>query len=169
MADHEAPFFLTTDAIKIWVYWRRCRLAQLIQARPLLWASPLSPAILINSILGAGDQTSSATRSLALRTINEIKTRFASSAQYPYPGPDALEIWSQIRSVDVTLSGYADGNRRLSATNSRTRRIARLRHRRCLRIPLLGPAPTDPETLDLLAEVGINFASLPEMIARHAG
>ena len=169
MADHEAPFFLTTDAIKIWVYWRRCRLAQLIQARPLLWASPLSPAILIDSILGAGDQTSSATRSLALRTINEIKTRFASSAQYPYPGPDALEIWSQIRSVDVTLSGYADGIADFPPQTVGPDELLVFATAAAYEIPLLGPAPTDPETLDLLAEVGINFASLPELIALHAG
>jgi hypothetical protein len=69
----------------------------------------------------------------------------------------------------VTLSGYADGIADFPPQTVGPDELLVFATAAAYEIPLLGPAPTDPETLDLLAEVGINFASLPELIALHAG
>ena len=73
------------------------------------WVSPLSHAILRDEFFTATKDSVAVARIGYAAVVANTRQMMRRPANYPYPDGDALEIWGQIRSADITIPGYKDG------------------------------------------------------------
>jgi hypothetical protein len=155
-----AGLFLTTPALHISLLWRESPLSKSLAAAPVseVWVSPLSHAILIDTYLKPG-LLSDGLRRRGLRAVEGHRRRMETSAiaTFPLPNREALRIWAEIRSLQVDIPAYSDGIASYPVQKVGPDELLVFATAAALSVPLAGPAPSDPETIEYLKDVGITF------------
>ena len=155
--------FLTTPALEIFLLWRQSRLAKFLDGLLAneVWVSPLSHCILDDTFVNAGP--SLLTRR-GRREVERHRRRMETSgkATYPLPNQDALRVWSEIRSLKVDIPAYGDGEVNYPSQAVGPDELLVFATAAAFSTPLIGPGPTDTDTLEYFKDVGITFYSLDE-------
>ncbi len=155
-----AGVFLTTPALHIHLLWRDSPLSKSLadSLAGEVWVSPLSHAILSDAYLQPGPFTDALRRRGRL-AVQRHQRRMESSgiATYPLPNREALRIWADIRSLQVDIPAYGDGIASYPPQTLGPDELLVFATAAAFSLPLLGPAPDDPETIEYLKETGIVF------------
>lgn len=155
--------FLTTPALQIFLLWPQSSIARFLATclTNEVWISPLSHAIVEDTFLQTGPSP------LARRGRREVERHrrhmeTAGSATYPLPTSDAVRIWFEIRSLKIDIPPYSDGEVKYPAQKVGPDELLVFATAGAFSKPLIGPAPTNSETLDYLKDLGITFRSFGE-------
>ncbi len=157
-----AAHFLTTAALHIYVLWKESPLSVFIASGLVTerWVSPLSHAIIKDTLITNADKRPMPVVRHGLHAVEQHQREMQGyEAQHPYPNAEAIRIWSRCRSVDVQIPAYDDGIATYPVQVVGPDELLVFATAASLNKPLIGPAPTDGETLRYLADVGIRFAS----------
>jgi hypothetical protein len=152
--------FLTTPALHMFLLWPQSSISKFLETclTNEVWISPFSHAILKDTFLQAGPSMASR-RGLRAVERHRRAMESGSKATYPLPNQDALRIWSEVRSVNVDIPAYDDGIASYPKQTVGPDELLIFATAAGLSLPLIGPAPTDNETIQYLADLGITFAS----------
>ena len=158
------PYFLTTAALRVALFSNAGPLHSLIKGLKVdeCWVSPLSHAIIQDSILTddiaqRGRRLIGVALQLVANDVGRMSTP-ARSSRYPLPDQRAVDIWAQVRSAAVDIPEYDDGGATHPAQRLGPDELLVMSTAAALGIPLIGPAPTNPAELELLASVKVIFA-----------
>jgi hypothetical protein len=155
-----AGLFLTTPALQISLLSRESPLSKSLAATPVgeLWVSPLSHAILTDTYTKASGLSDDLRRRV-LRAIqsHRRKMEIGGLATYPLPSLEALRVWTEIRSVQVDVPAYSDGFATYPMQRVGPDELLVFATAASFALPLVGPSPSDPETIECLKDVGITF------------
>jgi len=156
-----AGLFLTTPALQIFLLWQQSPLSKYLRERPAgeVWISPLSHAILKDAYLQPSSIPDDTLRRRGFREVDwhRRKMETAGNATYPLPNAEAVRIWSEVRSLRVDIPSYDDGIATYPAQEVGPDELLIFASAASLTIPLIGPRPHDPKTLEYLQDVGIVF------------
>ncbi|WP_141563164.1 hypothetical protein [Teichococcus rhizosphaerae] len=165
-----AGFFLTTAGLRVSLLWANSPLAKYIRNSPTeeIWVSPLSHAIMKDQFFGE----SGASPELRKRGYQAVEMHARQMArinptQYPYPDEPALDIWAQIRSLEVNIAAYDDGVAQHVAQQLGPDELLVFATAAAHLKPLIGPAPDDPDTLRVLDGLGIRFVPASTWLGAH--
>ena len=152
--------FLTTPALHMFLLWPQSSISKFLATclTNEVWISPFSHAILKDTFLQAGP---SMVGRRGLRAVESHRKKMESGSKvtYPLPNQDALRIWSEVRGVKVDIPAYDDGIASYPKQTVGPDELLIFATAAGLSLPLIGPAPTDNETIQYLADLGITFAS----------
>lgn len=171
--------FLTTPALEISLLWPECRISKYLRGLRAneVWVSPLSHAILEDtfttrvSSLAADNMDAGERRRrqlLAKRGIIAVdrhrrKMETANKGSYPRPNDETIRIWAKIRGLEVDIPHYADSEVECQAQTVGPDELLVFATAAAHSLPLFGPQPVDPETLELLTDLGITFHKLSDL------
>jgi hypothetical protein len=165
-----AGIFLTTPALQIFLLWPLSPLSKFVadSLTTEVWISPLSHAILLDSFLKASS-LSETLRRRGIREVERHRRQMDSTgiATYPLPTHEALHVWSYIRSLRIDIPAYSDGVASYQEQNVGPDELLVFATAAAFSKPLIGPAPSDPDTVEYLKDVGITFYMPPLGPARQ--
>jgi len=156
-----AAIFLTTSALEIFLLWPLSPLSVQVKKRGLseTWVSPLSHAIIYDTLMYG--EIDGADRKKGVLAVNRHGQAMRSyDTQYPCPSVDAIRIWSEIRGLAVDIPPYDDGVASFPEQRVGPDELLIFATAAAFSIPLVGPQPTDEDTLKTLAESGVKFSPL---------
>jgi hypothetical protein len=150
--------FLTTPALQIYLLWQQSALSKFLNGllAKEVWVSPLSHAMIRDTFLQSGASHLSR-RGLREEERHRRKMETINKTSYPFFNQESLRIWSEIRSIKVDIPAYDDGVAKYPAQTVGADELLVFATAGAFSIPLVGPAPIDPETLEYFSDLGITF------------
>jgi hypothetical protein len=153
-----AGLFLTTAALRVYLTSSDSDVSLYISRIPPdeIWISPLSHAILQDEAFSRTDLSNTLRRRL-YDGVEQHRLSMKNKPQYPYPQEDALRKWSHLRSVNVVIPRHNHGSIENPEQIVGPDELLVFCTAAAFDKHLVGPPPTDKDTIELLGKFRIVF------------